>query len=77
MIWQYSRFRIASLTKQTTATAIMQLVQSGSLSLNDLPFQLLGATGKFAPISGKAVNPNLSKITIRHLLEVRNIYTTE
>ncbi len=49
-------FRIASMTKPFTATAIMQLVEKGQLSLND-------TLSKFFPRIF-----NASKITVYHLL---------
>lgn len=53
-----TRFHIASLTKQFTAVAIMQLEERGLLSLND-------PVSKYLPDFPKAV---ADKVTIHHLL---------
>jgi len=59
-----SRFRIASVSKTITTVAILTLVDSGKLALDDKPFPLLGFTGPaHAP-----VDPRLASITIRDLL---------
>jgi N-acyl-D-amino-acid deacylase len=58
-------FRMASLSKQITATAILHLVGDGQLSLDDRVFDIL--TG-YTPVGGAAVNPQLATITIRNLL---------
>lgn len=61
-----SLFRIASLSKQITATAIMKLVEAGSLTLDDLAFDRIGG---LAPPAGRTMNPTLATITIRNLLQ--------
>jgi len=53
-----TNFNIASLTKQFTAMAVLQLAQQGKLSLDDSP-------GKYLPSLNKHV---AGKITIRQLL---------
>ncbi len=58
-------FRIASLTKQLTATAILQLVEKGTLSLDAPAFSYLP---NLLPLPGTTVNPQLASITIRNLL---------
>jgi CubicO group peptidase (beta-lactamase class C family) len=52
-----AKFRIGSITKQFTATAILQLAEQGKLSIDD-------PVSKYYP----SAPPAWSKITIRHLL---------
>jgi N-acyl-D-amino-acid deacylase len=61
-----SLFRIASLSKPITATAVLQLVERGKLGLNDHPFAML----RLAPHleKGERVDPRLRKITVEQLL---------
>lgn len=54
-------FRIASLSKPLTATAVMRLVQDGQLALDQRVFPLLDV--------GEPVDPRLNRITVRHLLQ--------
>ena len=60
------RFRIASLSKPITSTAIMLLAQRGELSLDDRPFAYGGVLAHYMPTQG--ADPRLRDITIRHLL---------
>jgi CubicO group peptidase (beta-lactamase class C family) len=60
-----SLFRIASLSKQITSAAVLQLVQNNKLSLADNPFSLLG----LKPDPAGPVTPALSNMTIRELLQ--------
>jgi CubicO group peptidase (beta-lactamase class C family) len=60
-----SLFRIASLSKSVTAAAIMRLVQSGQLSLSTPVTSVLG----FTPPAGKTVDPRLSSVTVKRLLQ--------
>jgi methyl acetate hydrolase len=68
-------FRIASMTKAVTSTALMQLVEQGRVSLDDpaekyLP-ELVGlkVLEKFDPASGDySVRPATKKPTVRHFL---------
>jgi N-acyl-D-amino-acid deacylase len=62
-----SLFRVASVSKTFTAVGIMQLVQQGKLSLDATVFDTI-LTG-YEPLPGKTTNPDLLKITVRHLLE--------
>ena len=62
-----SLFRIASISKPITAVAIMQLVESGKLKLDDKVFEVLGRVADIQP----SLQPGLHDITIRHLLEHR------
>jgi CubicO group peptidase (beta-lactamase class C family) len=61
-----ARFRIASVSKPVTATAIMQLVEQGKLDLDARIFELLSYTPHLA--EGTQPDPRLATITIRHLL---------
>ena len=58
-------FRIASVSKTITATAIMKLVEEGKLTLDDrvAPF-----IAHLTPAPGASVDPRWEQITIRHLL---------
>lgn len=62
-----SLFRIASVSKTFTAVAILQLVQQGKLSLDASVFGSI--LTDYQPLPGKGINPDLLKITVRHLLE--------
>src|SRR5215469_13092928 len=61
-----SLFRIASLSKQFTSVAILQLVQQGKLSLDEPAFAILS---DIQPIPGAVEDPRLARITIRNLLQ--------
>jgi N-acyl-D-amino-acid deacylase len=62
----YSLFRIASLSKQFTAVAILKLVEEHRLKLDDKAFSMLN----FQPPKGaKVQDPRIFDITIRELLE--------
>jgi N-acyl-D-amino-acid deacylase len=58
-----SQFRIASMSKPITATAVLQLVEKGKLKLNDSFAHVL----KLEPKG----DPRLAKVTIMHLLQHR------
>jgi CubicO group peptidase (beta-lactamase class C family) len=58
-------FRIASLSKPITATAILRLVQDGKLDLDAKAFALLD----LKPPAEVTVDPRLAEITVRHLLQ--------
>ena len=60
-----SLFRIASISKPITAVAVMQLVEEGSLSLEDNPFTVIGLGDELGTAGRDA---RLQEITIRHLL---------
>ena len=64
-----SLFRIASISKPITAVAILKLVDRGTLKLSDRVFDII----KLAPhlSDGAKVDPNLRKITVRHVLHHR------
>lgn len=59
-------FRICSITKPFTATAILQLQERGKLRLDDHPFTMLGLAPHLE--NGGAMDPRLRQITIRQLL---------
>jgi CubicO group peptidase (beta-lactamase class C family) len=60
-----SLFRIASLSKSITSAGILKLVENDQLSLEDKVMEIL----QFGTPEGKTPDPNLSKVTILHLLE--------
>lgn len=68
------RFRVASLSKSLTASAIMKLVESGSLSLDEPALPLLGP---WAPPASEIVDPRVYQITVRHLLVHRGGWDRE
>lgn len=59
-----SLFRIASLTKPITATAIMVLVQQNRLALDTPVVNILN----LAPPPGRVADARLRSVTVRHLL---------
>jgi CubicO group peptidase (beta-lactamase class C family) len=61
-----SRFRIASLSKPLTATAVMKLVEDGLLDLDEPAFAHLD---DLPLLDDQTEDPRLSDITIRHLLQ--------
>src|SRR5579884_1059362 len=61
-----SMFRIASLSKPLTATAILTLVQDGKLSLDDKAFSILS---DITPPPGVTPDPRLKNITVAQLLQ--------
>ncbi len=60
-----SLFRIASISKPITAAAVMKLVEEQKLGLDDTVFDILPCTAA----EGESPDPNLHKVTIRHLLQ--------
>ena len=58
-------FCTTSVTKTITATAVLRLVDQGKLSLDDPVYALLG---KPRPLDRAALDPQVEKITVRHLL---------
>src|SRR3954471_13649648 len=63
-------FRIASISKPITSIAIMQLIESGQLSLSDKPFGpggILNVDPYFA--NANVTDPRIYDITIQNLLE--------
>ncbi len=62
-----SLFRLASVSKPITAVAIMTLVQSGKLKLDEPAFPLLDFRPFLPP--GHNQDPRLDSITVRQLLE--------
>jgi len=60
-----SLFRIASISKPITATAIFSLIEKGRLGLNDLIF---GAEGILKFDYGQTYPERVGKITLHHLL---------
>ncbi len=64
-------FRLASMTKQHTAIAIMSLIQQGKMGIDDLVF---GPTG-ILKASFPTVGQMSAKVTVRHLLEHTGGYT--
>ncbi|MDB4632276.1 serine hydrolase [bacterium] len=62
-----SRYRIASISKPITATAIFRLIESGKLSLDDKIFELL--EGYTPPDDDAEIDKRLADITVRHCLQ--------
>ncbi len=60
-----SLFRIASLSKPVTAVAVLKLVESGALGLDDKAFTILS---DLEPPPGATVDPRIYDITVRDLL---------
>jgi N-acyl-D-amino-acid deacylase len=60
-------FRIASVSKPITATAVMQLVERGKLRLEDKAFEILKLRPYVEP--GDGVDPRLHDITVHQLLQ--------
>ncbi len=58
-------FSTASVTKTITAAAVLRLVDQGKLSLDDPIYPLLG---KPRPLGRPTIDPQVDKITVRHLL---------
>ena len=58
-------FCTASITKTITAAAVLHLVDLGKLSLDDAVYPLLG---KPRPLGRPTIDPQVEKITVRHLL---------
>jgi uncharacterized protein (TIGR03437 family) len=58
-------FRIGQLSRHITAAAALKLIESGKLSLQSKPFQILSA---LQPPPGSQPDPRLQNITIQHLL---------
>jgi CubicO group peptidase (beta-lactamase class C family) len=61
-----SLFRIASLSKSLTATAVLKLAEDGFIDLDQSAFSYLGNLP--AP-AGSSPDPRLGDITVRHLLQ--------
>lgn len=62
-----SLFRVASVSKTFTAIGTLLLVQQGKLSLDAPVFGTI--LTNYQPLPGKSINPDLLKITVRHLLD--------
>ena len=61
------RFRVASISKTITSVAVLKLIEEGKLTLDQTVF---GPTGILGTTYGtKAYSANLSKITVRDLLQ--------
>ena len=60
-----SLFRIASLSKQVTAVAVLKLVEEGKLDLDERVFEILS---DFTEPEGASRDPRIAEITVRHLL---------
>ena len=61
-----SLFRIGSVTKTFTTTAILKMVQAGKLKLTDKAFSILS---HLKPATGAIVDPRLLDITVQQLLQ--------
>lgn len=60
-----SRFRLASVSKPITATAVLKLCEEGTLSLDEPVLPKL----ELEPLSGKFGDSRWGQITVRHLLQ--------
>ncbi len=60
-----SLFRIASVSKPITAVAVLHLVETGRLSLDEQVADVL----KLTPLEGQAMDARLKQVTILHLLQ--------
>lgn len=60
-------FRIASVSKTFTATAILKLVQDGKLHLNDRVFTILN---DLKPLNGHSMAARVNDITVLNLLQM-------
>jgi N-acyl-D-amino-acid deacylase len=60
-----SLFRVGSVSKTLTATAILKLVETGKLRLEDRVFPMLP---ELTPPAGTQPDPRLARITVRDLL---------
>ena len=68
----WSRFRIASVTKPITSTAIFWLIEKGQLTLNDRifgPGSILGDDYGYGTLPAGQNETWLGQITVQHLLE--------
>jgi N-acyl-D-amino-acid deacylase len=68
------QFRVASLSKSLTASAIMKLAESGHLNLDEPALPLLGP---WAPPANEITDPRVYQITVRHLLVHRGGWDRE
>jgi N-acyl-D-amino-acid deacylase len=59
-------FRIASITKPITATAVFKLIQDGKLQLDTTPFTTI--LSDFTPPPGQTEDPRINEITVQDLL---------
>lgn len=60
-----SIFRYGSVSKPITSLAVMMLLESGELDLNDKPFEILS---HLPVMQGKSEDPRLTSITLEQLL---------
>src|SRR5450432_884321 len=65
-------FRIASMTKSFTASAIMALRDDGTLRLDDLAEEYVPELGDWLPVS-----PDSTRISVRHLLTMTAGFPTD
>jgi N-acyl-D-amino-acid deacylase len=68
------KFRVASLSKSLTASAIMKLVEAGQISLDEPALPLLGP---WAPPAAEVIDTRVYNITVRHLLVHRGGWDRE
>lgn len=60
-------FRIASVSKAITATAVLKLIEEGKLNFDDKVFDILS---DLTPLPGYSVNPKIKDITVKNLLQM-------
>ena len=69
IVTPHSAFRLMSISKSITATAVMKLAEKGALSLSDKVF---GPEARIGDVFGGVYQEGVTSITVEHLLEHRS-----